>query len=334
MFGSINIPGQRQSNITWRNQRMADSGRRKLRINAKNLFLTYPKNDNEPQDVMNKIIEHFGMENISYICVGQEEHQDKSLHLHACVCLKAKVDIKDAGPLLEAWGGKNGNYQNTRSVRDVLQYCQKGGKYVEAGIPPTAAKQKISSQVAEGVRNGQSLEQLDEMDPGYFMMNMKRIKDYHDLHSRKKLKSQPPRAPLILHRWKICIEIGLPRVHKQKQYWIHGPPDTGKTSLVLDLLQEGFRGFQIPENNDFSAYDDLYDFAYIDEFTGQLPAHFLNKWLEGTHMWLNTKGGSVEKRKNLPTFIISNLPPDRVYWKIPQEILTALLARLIVIQTK
>lgn len=314
---------------------MADSGRRKLRINAKNLFLTYPKNDNEPQDVMNRIIEHFGMENISYICVGQEEHEDKSLHLHACVCLKSKVDIKDAGPVLEEWGGKHGQYQNPRSVRDVLQYCKKEGKFVEAGIPPTAAKQKISSQVAEAVRKGQSLDQLDEMDPGYFMMNMKRIQEYHSLHSRKKLKSAPPRAPLVLFRFQQQLEFGIPREHKQKQYWIYGPPDTGKTSLIMDLLQQhGLRGFQIPENNDFSAYDDYYDFSYIDEFNGQLTIQFLNKWLEGTPMWLNTKGGSREKTKNLPTFIISNLPPDRVYWKANPEILTALLARLIIIQTK
>lgn len=313
---------------------MADSGRRKLRINAKNLFLTYPKNDNEPQDVMNRIVEHFGMSNISYICVSQEEHEDKSLHLHACVCLKSKVDIKDASGVMEEWGGKNGNYQSARSVRDVLQYVKKGGVFVEAGIPPTAAKQKISSQVAEGVRSGQSLDQLDEMDPGYFMMNMKRIQEYHCLHLKKKLRSQEPRPPLIYHKWGVCIELGIARVHKQKQYWIFGPPDTGKTSLVLDLLQEGFRGFQIPENNDFSAYDGYYDFAYIDEFNGQLTVQFLNKWLEGTPMWLNTKGGSVEKSKNIPTFIISNLPPDRVYWKCPQEVLTALLARLIIIQTK
>lgn len=313
---------------------MADSGRRKLRINAKNLFLTYPKNDLEPVDVMNKIIEHFGMEEISYICVGQEEHKDKTLHLHACVCLKEKCDIKDAGPLIESWGGKHGNYRNARSVSNVLQYCIKGGVYVEKGERPTEAKQKISSRVAEGVRSGLNLDQLDEMDPGYYMMNMKRINEYHQLHSRKRLKQTPPRPPLVLSKFGHQIEIGLPREHKQKQYWIYGPPDTGKTSMILDLLQEGFRGFQIPENNDFSAYDDLYDFAYIDEFNGQLTIQFLNKWLEGTHQWLNTKGGSTQKTKNIPTFIISNLPPDRVYWKSNPEIFQALLARLIVIQTK
>lgn len=313
---------------------MADSGRRKLRINAKNLFLTYPKNDLDAGEVMNRIVDHFGMENISYICVGQEEHADKTLHLHACVCLKEKCDIQNATAVLEQWGGKNGNYQSARSVRDVITYVKKGGVFVEAGVPPTAAKQKISSQIAEGVRNGLNLEQLDEMDPGYLMTHLKHIESYMNFHLKRKLRSTPPRPPLILHRWGHVFEIGLPREHKQKQKWIVGPPNTGKTSLVLDLFTEGFRGFQIPENNDFSAFDDLYDFAYIDEFNGQLTIQFLNLWLEGVPMQLNTKGGSTFKRRNIPTFILSNLKPDRVFWKVSQDILDTLLVRVDIVESK
>lgn len=311
---------------------MADSGKRKFRINAKNLFLTYPKNDNEPVDVMNRIIDHFGMEKISYICVSQEEHEDKTLHLHALVCLKAKVDIPNATPILEQWGGKNGNYENPRNVRNVLDYVKKHGVFVEKGEAPTAAKQKISQQVAEGVANGLSLDQLDEMDRGYMMLNMKRIESYMSYHSKKKARLEEKRPPLIYHKWGHAIEFGMPREHKQKQYWIYGPPNTGKTTFILNIFTEGFKGFQIPENNDFSGWDDNYDFSYIDEFNGQLTIQFLNLWLEGVPMHLNTKGGSSRKTKNIPTFIISNLPPDRVYWKVSQEILDTLLVRINVIK--
>lgn len=287
----------------------------------------------DPAEVMNKIMDKFTVDNVSYVCVSEEEHADGTPHLHALVCLKEKCDIRNATDL-DSLGGKHGNYQAAKKVRQCLDYVKKGGKFVEKGEAPSSAKDKITSQMAEAIRNGQSLEQVDEMDPGYTMTHLKQLESYMNFHSRKRHRTSQPRPPLILHRWKTCFEIGVPREHKQKQYWIYGPPNTGKTSLVLDLLQEGFRGFQIPENNDFSAYDDYYDFAYMDEFTGQIAAHSLNQWLEGTPMWLNTKGGSREKRKNLPTFIISNLPPDRVYWKIPQEILTALLVRLIIIQTQ
>lgn len=308
--------------------------RRKLRINAKNLFLTWPKNEGDSADIMNRIVEHFGMENISYVCVSEEEHEDGTPHLHAVVCLKAKTDIKDAIPILDSIGGKHGNYQAARKVLDVIKYVKKGGHFVETGDCPESKTEKITSLVANALRNGQSLEQVDEMDPGFFLKNQRAIKEYSTFQQRKKLKATPPRPPLVMSRFGHQFEIGYPREHKQKQYWIYGPPNTGKTTLALDLLSDGFRGFQIPENSDFSAFDDSYDFAYIDEFNGQLTVQFLNLWLEGVPMWLNTKGGSVRKTKNIPTFIFSNLPPDRVYWKTSQEILDTLLVRLIVIQTK
>jgi len=312
---------------------MADGGRRKLRINAKNLFLTWPKNDSDSADVMNKIVEQFTMEAISYVCVSEEKHEDGTPHLHAVVCLKDKTDIKDAIPILDRIGGKHGNYQTARKVLDVIKYVKKGGAFVEKGECPESKTEKITSLVAKALQNGLSLEQVDEMDPGFFLKNQRQIKEYLTFQQQKKRKLIT-RPPLQLSRWSTLFEIGYPREHKQKQYWIYGPPNTGKTTLALDLMTEGFKGFQIPENGDFSAYDDAYDFAYIDEFNGQLTIQFLNLWLEGAPMWLNTKGGSISKRKNIPTFIFSNLPPDRVYWKVPQEILNTLLVRLIIIQTK
>lgn len=312
---------------------MADSGKRKLRINCKNMFLTYPKNDSDPADIMNKLVERFGMENISYVCVSEEKHKSGEPHLHATVCLKEKVDIKEGTKFLEEIGGKNGNYASVKHLHENIAYVKKGGNFVEAGECPQKPD-KISKRVADALRSGQSLEQVDEMDPGYFLTHQRQIKDYSIFQQQKKLKTRNRPAPLLLSKFGHQFEIGYPREHKQKQYWIYGPPNTGKTCMVLDLLQENFRGFQLPENNDFSAYDDLYDFAYIDEFNGQLTVQQLNMWLEGTPMWLNTKGGSIQKKSNIITFIISNLPPERVYWKVSQEVLDALLCRLIVIQTK
>lgn len=316
---------------------MADTNepKRKFRLNAKNLFLTWPKNATDPQTCMESLITQFGADNVSYVCVSQEEHKDGDPHLHALVCLKQKCDIKNAGELNFAAGHKQGNYQSTRKVKDVYNYVRKGGKFVEHGVFPQTDSEKKSTLIATAIRNGQSLEQVEEMDPGYFMIHLRVLTNYQQFVSRKKQKETLPRPPLIMSRWKTLFEIGFPRVHKQKQYWICGPPNSGKTSLILTLLEEGFRGFEIPTNNDFSLYSDhTYDFAYIDEFKGALTLQFLNLWLEGSTQTLNYKGGSYQKKQNLTTFILSNLSPNEVYKNVTQQEINALYSRLFIVDSK
>jgi len=317
----------------WRMADTTDEPRRKFRINAKNLFLTWPKNDMDPAEVMNKLIERFTLENVSYVCVSEEKHADGTPHIHAVVCLKEKTDIKNANDL-DSVGGKHGNYQAAKKVRDVVQYVQKGGKFVEHGECPKEAKGKITSLVSEAIRSGQSLDKVDEMDSGFFMMHQRQIKEYYQFQQLKKLKETPPRPPLIMSRWKHVFYIGFGRFHKEKQYWIVGPTNTGKTGLVLELLADGFRGFLIPSNNDFSEFDDYYDFAYYDEFKGQLSLQFLNMWLEGVPMHLNTKGGSKKKTRNIPTFILSNFLPSQCYPTEPMSIIATLETRVFIINTQ
>lgn len=315
---------------------MADAEpKRKFRLNCKNIFATYPQNATDPSDCMAALLDKFGVDNVSYICVSQEEHKSGDPHLHALICLKEKCDIKSCTELDACAPGPHGNYQGTRKVKDVHNYVKKGGKFVEHGIFPMTEHEKKSSQLANAIRNGQSLEQVEEMDPAFFMLHQRTLLLYHQFHERKKARLQTPRPPLVISKWKTLFEIGFPRVHKQKQYWICGPPDTGKTSLILTLLEEGFRGFEIPTNNDFSMYDDhSYDFAYIDEFKGALTLQFLNLWLEGSTQTLNYKGGSYQKRRNLVTFIISNLSPNEVYHKVTQSEINALYSRLLIVNSK
>jgi len=121
---------------------------------------------------------------------------------------------------------------------------------------------------------------------------------------------------------------------KTPQFWIYGPPNTGKSTFITKLEQAGLKGFEIPINNDFANWnDELYDFAYIDEFKGQLTIQFLNLFLQGSTMTLPGKyvaGGRI-KKKNLPIFILSNYSPEQVYHKKSVFDLEPLLCRLRVI---
>lgn len=313
--------------------RMTEEPRRKFRLNAKNLFLTWPKNNVDSGTILNRIMEKFGVDNVSYVCVSEEEHADGSPHLHAVVCLKKPCDIRNVATLDEV-GGKHGNYQSARNVKDVYEYVRKGGNFKEQGTPPQICMQKKSDTFAQSLRSGSSLEQVEEMDPAYFMLHQRAIKEYQTFCVMKKLKSTPRPPPLLINQWKNSFELGFSREFKQKQYWIYGKPNTGKTTFILDIIHSGFKGYIIPTNNDHADYDDnAYDFAYIDEFKGSLTIQFLNEFLQGSPMKLNAKFGSRQKNRNIPVFILSNFPPEEVYQNVGEISMNALLTRIHVINT-
>ena len=88
----------------------------------------------------------------------------------------------------------------------------------------------------------------------------------------------------------------------------------------------------MPTNDDWSGYDDTYDYLFIDEYRGGLTIQMLNKILEGVDCRLNTKGSVAWKQKNLPVFIISNYRPEEVYNKVEDDKLDTLLCRLTIVE--
>lgn len=313
--------------------RMTEERPRKFRLNAKNLFLTWPRNNVDSGTILNRIMEMFGPDNVSYVCVAEEEHEDGTPHLHAVVCLKKPCDVRNVATL-DAVGGKHGNYQSARNVKDVYTYVRKGSKFVEHGVPPQICIGKKSDAIAQSIKRGETLDSVEEMDPGYFMSNLTKIQQYHQWTQVKKLRLAPSLPPYVIRQWKTTFEIGMERVFKQKQYYLYGPPNTGKTSFILDLMQQGYRGFQIPLNNDFTMYnDESYDFCYLDEFKGQLPMTFLNEFLQGSPMCLNCKFGMRQKKKNLPTFILSNFDLYSAYKNSEKTAVDTLACRLEIVYT-
>lgn len=89
-----------------------------FRLQAINLFLTYPQCDTLPATVLERI--KTGLDP-KWAVVGQEHHEDGSLHLHCCVHLKKKFRTRHAD-CLDYLAGKHGNYRAARNLTDVLKY--------------------------------------------------------------------------------------------------------------------------------------------------------------------------------------------------------------------
>jgi len=127
------------------------------------------------------------------------------------------------------------------------------------------------------------------------------------------------------------------RLPRSPQLYIWGPPDLGKTRL-WDTISKYYRIYLIDseEKYDCDWNDGLYDFAVIDEYSGEIPIRKFNKFLDGQQMSMLRKNGSrYVKKFNIPVIITSNHNPIDVYENVKnlrQVSLDAFRSRLEVVE--
>ena len=330
----------------------ASSSSANYRLQAKNLCLTYPQCDAEPSTVLQKIVEYFA-DKMRFAVVCRESHRTGEPHLHAAVALKERMRTRDAH-LFDRFTGKHGNYQAARAMRKWVAYVAKEGDVVSHGVDLQAylraAAQGQSTRamvVAEAIKSGMTLAELDEDHGDFLLLHMKKVQEYQAFQQRK--KQRVARLGLgvftfvssTLDDYNLDIAIWLDanllatREFKQEQLYVYGPPDVGKTHLVLHLESHGIRVYRMPYDGKwYDTYDDdSYDLIVLDEFKGQKTIQEMNLWLEGGPMMVNRRGTApVLKRANLPFIILSNYAPREAYRNCSEQRLAPLLARLKVIR--
>ncbi|CAF3855559.1 unnamed protein product, partial [Rotaria sp. Silwood1] len=100
-----------------------------IRLNAKSFAITSWTNVSK-ELVMNKIKEEFGIENIQYICIGEEISElNHQRHLHIQIIFKEKIDRRK--PFLDDITQTHCNYQVTQNDCAWNEYIKKGGKFMK-----------------------------------------------------------------------------------------------------------------------------------------------------------------------------------------------------------
>lgn len=316
-----------------------------FRLRAKNLFLTFPKCQEEKEVVMDRVRQMFH-NSLKYAVVAREKHQDGENHLHVLIHLKRQFSTSDAN-FADSLSGQHGNYQACRSLKKTQEYCFKEGDYIVHGVDPIKRRKSKDGKfdlIAKEIMAGQGFQNIVNKYPGIAMIQKKKVEDFIQWNSLNltllqrwdwtgmKLMPQYNEETKKIVEW-LNLNIQQKREFKQKQLMIIGPQNTGKTSLI-NALERWCRIYHIPATEDFyDLYDDnLFDLAVLDEFKASKTIQWLNLWLQGGIMNIRKKGSQYLKKKNIPTIILSNYKLHENYSKVDSSKLETLESRLEILE--
>lgn len=288
---------------------------------------------------------------LEWIVIGEELHKDGTPHLHLALCFKEQKDVYRPD-YFDFIGEKHGNYQVMKSQKKCVEYVTKGGIYVSHGIDVQCVLQKKASKsaiVAKSLQDGKTIEDVHNEDPGFFLMNKRKIEEYSEWVKRHKncnklewkefsqsdIDDCDSASDALIAVW-LNNNIKKPREFKSKQLYVFGPPNTGKSSLV-NKLEKFLRIYHIPRDEDFyDGYENgMYDLAVLDEFKSSKTMQWMNQWLDGQKFYLRQKGKQYLKTDNLPTIVLSNYSLEHNYRKLfERNELGPLLTRFAVVEVK
>lgn len=207
------------------------------------------------------------------------------------------------------------------------------------------------SRVAELIREGKSLYEVDEEYPEVVLMHHKKLSEYVNFTECKKLTQRVMKPGDLVFRptdpdetqsvenfeIRYWLETNLfvrDRPPKTKNLWIWGAPSLGKSLLRHKLALAGVRQFLVPMQEEwFDGYaDGCYDLLVFEEFCGQKPVTSVNGMCDGYPWKYKVKSMSAKtKYDNLPVLVLSNYSPLDSYLKVDHQRLKGLEERFEVV---
>jgi len=318
------------------------------------LYLTYPQNAARKHEVLQNALRMCSEieRPPRFVVVSEEAHADGSPHLHAVIALQQKAHLRGALGLsrLDGIGGKHGDYQVVKSLRAVVTYIIKDGNYItfpeDLDISAITIQKRTTKgdKVALALAGGSSLQEVAELEPGFFLLNQRKIREYKMFVESKPVAVEPwdwetfsARSLMLcgpsreVSVW-LSNNLGRDRRFKDKQLYLWGPHDTGKTSLVIALSRH-FRCYTMSSEPFYDDYvEGEVDLVVCDEYFGQQPVTFMNCFLQGSRMPLRRKGMQpVQKEKNVATIILGNVAPTDLYPNVPAGVREAFVARFVIV---
>lgn len=270
----------------------------KFRLQAKNLFLTYPKCYAPKESLLNYLVRHQSLDPL-FILIGQEKHEDGTPHLHAYVQNKEKVDIKSPNALdFECYHGDyvaaKGNYY------EVYDYVTKEDKEPATWGTACMAKNRAEeTKLGIAARNKMLAES-----------KLPALVDSGDI----RMESYCQIKKCVQNYRMDSLSVG-GYMENRRCVWLCDHPGKGKSRWVRDTFPEFFLKSQ-------SKWWDGYaqqPVVVLDDFDqqGKCLSHYMKIWSDKYSFYGEVKGGTVPC--NYLVFVItSNYWPNEI-WKETED---------------
>lgn len=193
---------------------------RDFRVNAKNIFITYPKSLFDYDELYEFIDTKY---KVDYAIICQEKHQSGEDHMHGLFTLKKKANITK--PDILDFKGRHPNIKAAINVQACKQYCKKGGNYREF--------------FTNGEPEDDILTKARKMDPEEFFVDcvQKRISPGYYHEALRLANAQVTIDDKFKYEGKISSPIlSITRIdweRESKSVVIIGPAGVGKSTLAI-----------------------------------------------------------------------------------------------------
>nr|ASU11082.1 replication associated protein [Tomato leaf curl New Delhi virus] len=306
----------------------------KFRVNAKNVFLTFPKCP-LPKETMLELLKNIECPSDKlFIRVAQERHQDGSLHLHALIQFKGKAQFRNPRHFDVTHPNNSSqfhpNFQGAKSSSDVKSYIEKDGDYIDWGVfqidgrSARGGQQTAHDAAAEALNSGSveaALDILREKLPKDFLFQ------YHNLKANLERIFTPrsegyvspfsissfDRVPPELVDWaNVNVVCAAARPFRPISIIVEGDSRTGKTMWARCLGPHNYLCGHLDLSPKVYSNDAWYN--VIDDVDPHYLKHF-KEFMGAQRDWQsNTKYGKpVMIKGGIPTIFLCNKGPNSSY---------------------
>jgi hypothetical protein len=276
---------------------------KKFNINAKNLFITYPKCPLSKEKIGDFL---WGEFDCRFVKVSQEKHQDGSLHIHAFVQGNKKIHIRNARrldiegfhPRIEAAKG---------SYEEIKDYMEKEDKQPwEFGI----------ADKAMGDRSAKTKEGIKARNEKLISSDLTALVAEGEIEIEKYIQIKKNVAQYKMD----VIKIG--GYMERKCLWLYGSPGCGKSRWC----REKYPGFYTkPQNKWWDGYKGE-ETVVLDDYDTPTLSHYLKIWADVYSFYGEIKGGTVAC--NYTTLVVtSNYQPHEIWTEDKDRVLVDAICR-------
>jgi len=239
---------------------------KEFRIDAKHFFLTISQispsleEAREKQKIAFDRVKDYFKDNLEYFIVCVEEHKESEhggYHLHLFISLYSNLRTRKQD-FFDFIGDKHAHMEKARNPNKCISYCIKEDKfymchnidpenYIKDSKNHRLCKNKgVFHEVAERIKNGATMEAINDEFPGVLLKNSRHIQEYNKLI--KKIDNEKKTMEYIEKQFKekplndfqnFILSIAESEPNNRIINWIYdkigGRKDVGKTHLTTYL---------------------------------------------------------------------------------------------------